>query len=97
MCTKIAKSTKIPIVSIKNTPFKPNLACIFRFLLPNMTLQNLVICQFLFAMWCEKYLRQPGDNYDKSKILIIAPTGIAAVQIGKFQKKITKLILHILD
>ena len=38
-------------------------------------------------MWCEKYLRQSGDNPDKPKVLIMAPTGIAAVQIGKFLKR----------
>ena len=48
----------------------------------------------VFAMWCEKYLRQAGDNPDKPKVLIMAPTGIAAVQIGKVEKKIIILTLY---
>ena len=34
-------------------------------------------------MWIEKILRLPGDNPDKPKTLVMAPTGVAASLIGK--------------
>ena len=34
-------------------------------------------------MWIEKILRLPGDNPDKPKTLVMAPTGVAACLIGK--------------
>ena len=36
----------------------------------------------VFAQWCEKTLRKPGDNPDQPKMMIMAFTGIAASQIG---------------
>ena len=36
------------------------------------------------SKWAEKILRKPGDNPLKPKVLLLAPTGMAASLIGEF-------------
>ena len=38
---------------------------------------------YVLAKFVEKILRQPGDSPSKPKILLLAPTGMAASLIGK--------------
>ena len=40
----------------------------------------MILC---IIRWIEKILRLPGDNPDKPKTLVMAPTGVAANLIGK--------------
>ena len=37
------------------------------------------------SQWAERVLRKPGDNPDKSKVLLLGPTGRAASLIGIVQ------------
>ena len=37
-------------------------------------------------MWAEKILRQAGDDPSKPKVLLLGPTGMAALLIGKNSK-----------
>ena len=38
------------------------------------------------AKWAEKILRQAGDDPSKPKVLLLGPTGMAAMLIGKFKR-----------
>ena len=67
MCIRIAKTTQIPRVSINNTSFKPNLTFKFRFLLTNMTLQNLVHCHFLWSRICRSKSAQMMYYWQKPR------------------------------
>lgn len=43
--------------------------------------KSFLICTI--ATWAERTLRQPGDNPNLPKILLLGPTGMSASLIGK--------------